>query len=85
MIKKEHTNRSAPLLKKPVYTEIVDHIDHIVNVAGIDHIGIGSDFNGSRTPTGMEDCTKVPFLTEEMIKIGYSDSDIQKNSGAECT
>jgi membrane dipeptidase len=80
-IKKEHARRSAPLLKKPVYTEIVDHIDHMVNVAGIDHVGIGSDFDGSRTPTGMEDCTRVPFLTEEMIKRGYSDGDIQKILG----
>lgn len=80
-IKKEHARRSAPLLKKPVYTEIVDHIDHMVNIAGIDHVGIGSDFDGSRTPTGMEDCTRVPFLTEEMIKRGYSDDDIKKILG----
>ena len=81
LIKKEHAQRSGPLLKKPVYTEIVDHIDYMVNVAGIDHVGIGSDFDGSRTPTGMEDCTRVPFLTEEMIKRGYSDRDIQKILG----
>ena len=64
-----------------MYTEIVDHIDYMVSVAGIDHVGIGSDFDGSRTPTGMEDCTRVPFLTEEMIKRGYSDRDIQKILG----
>ncbi len=81
LIKKEHAKRSAPLLRKPVYTEIVDHIDHMVRVAGIDHVGIGSDFDGSRTPTGMEDCTRVPFLTEEMINRGYSDTDIQKILG----
>ena len=47
-------------LSKPHYTEIVDHIDHMVSVAGVDHVGLGSDFDGATMPEGMEDCTKVP-------------------------
>ena len=70
-----------PSSGKPQYTEIVDHIDHMVNVAGIDHVGLGSDFDGSRTPTGMEDCSRVPRITEEMMNRGYSEEDIRKVLG----
>ena len=80
-VQEEHGKRSAPELKKPQYTEIVDHIDHMVNVAGIDHVGLGSDFDGSRTPTGMEDCSRVPRITEEMMNRGYSEEDIRKVLG----
>lgn len=80
-VKKEHQKRSAPELKKPQYTEIVDHIDHMVKVAGIDHVGLGSDFDGSRTPTGMEDCSRVPWITEEMLSRDYSDNDVRKILG----
>jgi len=80
-IKNEYNKRSEPLLKQPIYTEIIDHIDHMVNIAGINHVGLGSDFDGSRTPTGMEDCSKIPLITEEMINRGYSDKDIQKILG----
>ena len=80
-VKEEHQKRSAPELKKPQYTELVDHIDHMVKVSGIDHVGLGSDFDGSRTPTGMEDCSKVPWITEEMLSRGYSDEDVRKVLG----
>ena len=68
-------------LHRPDYTEIVDHIDHMVKVAGIDHVGLGSDFDGCRLPIGMEDCTKVPKITEELIRRGYADGDITKILG----
>ncbi len=68
-------------LKLPDYTEIVDHIDHMVEVAGVDHVGLGSDFDGCTTPEGMEDCTKVPKITEELVRRGYSDEDIRKILG----
>ena len=68
-------------LHRPDYTEIVDHIDHMVKVAGIDHVGLGSDFDGCRLPVGMEDCTKVPKITEELIRRGYADGDIKKILG----
>lgn len=77
----EYNKMSAPLLKQPVYTEIVDHIDHMVGIAGIDHVGLGSDFDGSRTPTGMEDCSKVPFITQELLNRNYSNEEIKKILG----
>ena len=68
-------------LSKPHYTEIVDHIDHMVSVAGVDHVGLGSDFDGATMPEGMEDCTKVPLITHELIRRGYSEGDIHKILG----
>ena len=68
-------------LRKPHYTEIVDHIDHMVSVAGVDHVGLGSDFDGATMPEGMEDCTKVPLITDELVKRSYSESDIRKILG----
>lgn len=64
------------------YTRIADHIDHIVKVAGIDHVGIGSDFDGiTSTPVGMEDVSKFPTLRAELKKRGYSEADIRKIMG----
>ena len=63
---------------------LMDHIDHIVKVAGIDHIGIGSDFDGvpfTGLPEGMEDISKLPTLTYQLIKRGYSDADVKKILG----
>lgn len=68
-------------LSRPHYTEIVDHIDHMVSVAGVDHVGLGSDFDGADMPEGMEDCTKVPLITDELVKRGYGESDIRKILG----
>ncbi|MXY44290.1 MAG: membrane dipeptidase [Dehalococcoidia bacterium] len=68
-------------LRKPHYTEIVDHIDHMVSVAGVDHVGLGSDFDGATMPEGMEDCTKVPLITDELVRRGYSEGDIRKILG----
>ena len=68
-------------LSKPHYTEIVDHIDHMVSVAGVVHVGLGSDFDGATMPEGMEDCTKVPLITNELIRRGYSEGDVRKILG----
>lgn len=68
-------------LPKPRYTEIVDHIDHVISVAGIDHVGLGSDFDGASMPEGMEDCSKVPMITDELVKRGYREGDIRKILG----
>jgi membrane dipeptidase len=57
-------------------------IDHIVKVAGIDHVGIGSDFDGiPSVPSGLEDVSKMPNLTAALLKRGYSEKDIQKIMG----
>ena len=57
-------------------------VDHIIKVAGIDHVGIGSDFDGIGTvPKGLEDVSKMPNLTAALLKRGYSEADIQKIMG----
>lgn len=62
--------------------DLVDHIDHIVSVAGIDHVGLGSDFDGvSRLPEGLEDVSKFPVVTEELLRRGYSEDDVVKILG----
>ena len=64
------------------YTRIVDHIDHIKNVAGIDHVGLGSDFDGiPYLPTGMNGAEDMPLVTYEMLRRGYSEKDIKKVLG----
>ena len=61
---------------------IADHIDQIVKVAGIDHVGIGSDFDGiSRLPFQMEDVSKYPYLTQELLNRGYDEKQIHKIMG----
>lgn len=62
--------------------DVANHIDHIVKVAGIDHVGIGSDFDGITSwPVGLEDVSCFPRLTEELLKRGYSDDDVRKILG----
>ena len=61
---------------------LVDHIDHIAKVAGVDHVGIGSDFDGvSSLPVGMEDISRLPAITYELLRRGYSEQDILKILG----
>ncbi|MCQ2146633.1 MAG: dipeptidase [Bacteroidales bacterium] len=69
-------------LERPSYKVVVDHIDHAVQVAGIDHVGIGSDFDGiSVTPKGLENVSKIGIVFEEMRARGYSEEDICKVAG----
>jgi membrane dipeptidase len=64
------------------YTRIVDHIDHIRDVAGIDHVGIGSDFDGvPMLPEGMHGAEDLVLVTYEMLRRGYSEKDIKKVLG----
>src|SRR5258707_14985323 len=63
------------------YTKIIEHIDHAVMVAGIDHVGLGSDFDGANMPYGMEDATKLPKITEALLQKGYSEGDVKKILG----
>ncbi|MCL6566792.1 MAG: dipeptidase [Acidobacteriia bacterium] len=63
------------------WERIVDHIDHAVKVAGVDHVGLGSDFDGATMPDGMDDCTMLPKLTEALLRRGYSERDIEKILG----
>jgi membrane dipeptidase len=67
----------------PSYTRIADHIDHAVQVAGVDHVGLGSDFDGIEglAPRGMEDWSKLPNLVRELARRGYSADDLEKILG----
>jgi membrane dipeptidase len=70
-----------PLPKVP-WTRIVDHIDHMVQIAGVDHVGIGSDFDGiGVAPEGMEDVSDLRKIPAELKRRGYSDADIRKIMG----
>jgi len=66
----------------PDYTRIVDHIDHIKRVAGIDHVGLGSDFDGvDFLPAGMNGVEDLPRITYEMLRRGYTEAEIRKVLG----
>jgi membrane dipeptidase len=62
---------------------LIDHFVHIAKVAGVDHVGIGSDFDGvgGQLPEGMEDISKLPAITYELLKRGWSDADVKKILG----
>lgn len=68
-------------LPRVEWTAILDHVDHAVKVAGIDHVGLGSDFDGAAMPYGMEDASRLPRITEGLLQRGYSEADIQKILG----
>jgi len=62
---------------------LIDHIDHVARVAGIDHAGLGSDFDGIRlTPAGLQDVTAYPRIAQALLDRGYSDDDVRKVLGA---
>ena len=61
---------------------LIDHFDHIARVAGVDHVGIGSDFDGvSGLPEGMEDVTRLPRIAEALLARGWSEDDVKKMLG----
>ncbi len=63
------------------WSKIIEHIDHAVKVAGVDHVGLGSDFDGANMPYGMEDAAKLPRITEALLQKGYSEGDVRKILG----
>jgi len=70
-----------PLPPLPI-SKLIDHIDHIVKVAGINHVGIGADFDGANDfPEGARDVSMLPNITYELLKRGYSEQDIRKILG----
>jgi membrane dipeptidase len=71
----------AGKLPQVSWEKIVEHIDHAVHIAGADHVGIGSDFDGAFMPAGMEDASKFPRLTEGLLKRGYGEAGIRKILG----
>ena len=74
--------RSANAAPKASLIQVADHIDHIRKVSGIDHVGLGSDFDGiTSVPVGLEDVSTFPALVAELLKRGYTDEDIKKIAG----
>ena len=63
------------------WEKIVEHIDHVVRLAGADHVALGSDFDGAAMPEGMDDVTRLPRITEALLRKGYSESDVRKVLG----
>jgi membrane dipeptidase len=62
--------------------QVADHMDHLRQVAGVDHVGIGSDFDGiSSVPVGLEDVSKFPDLLAELLRRGWSEMDVKKVAG----
>jgi membrane dipeptidase len=66
-------------LAKASVGDVADHIDHIAKLAGVDHVGLGSDFDGiTEVPVGLEDVSAYPNLIYELLKRGYGEQDIRK-------
>ncbi len=63
------------------WSEIIEHINHAVKLVGVDHVGLGSDFDGANMPYGMEDAAQLPKITEALLVNGYSEGDVRKILG----
>jgi membrane dipeptidase len=81
-VRKINAQRIAKLGRLPL-ARLLDHFEHIVQVAGVDHVGLGSDFDGAddEFPEGMEDISKTPNLVRGLMERGFSDEDILKILG----
>src|SRR5882757_2699547 len=80
-IKLEKELTDAGKLPHVSWEKIIEHIDHVVKLVGPDHVGLGSDFDGADMPDGLEDCSKLPKITEALLRKGYSEEDIRKILG----
>jgi len=79
---KPEAERKGLTAPRASLAQVADHIDHIRKVAGIDHIGLGGDFDGiTDVVLGLEDVSKYPDLTAELLKRGYKDDDVKKILG----
>jgi len=70
-------------IPRPPFKSLIDHIDHIAKVAGVDHVGLGSDFDGvsGATPQGMDSAADLPKITQALLNRGYSPDEIKKILG----
>ena len=73
----------AAKIPRPPFKSLIDHIDHVAKVAGVDHVGLGSDFDGvsGATPQGMDSAADLPKITQALLDCGYSAEDIKKILG----
>jgi len=74
----EATQKNVPQAERPTvsWEKIIEHIDHAVKLVGPTHVGLGSDFDGTTVPVGMEDVSKLPKITEALLAKGYSEQDV---------
>ena len=67
---------------RPTLKQLIDHFDYVAKLIGVDHVGIGSDFDGiSVTPLNMDDVTHLPLITRELLKRGYTPAEVKKILG----
>jgi membrane dipeptidase len=72
----------AAKIPRPPFKDIIDHIDHVAKVAGIDHVGLGSDFDGTPSmPAGLDSAADLPKITEGLVQRGYTADQIRKILG----
>jgi membrane dipeptidase len=76
----EVTKKLGPM-PKVSWEKIIENIDYAVKLVGADHVGLGSDFDGATMPEGLEDVSKLPKITEALLRRGYSEPDIRKILG----
>ncbi len=81
MAEREAINREFPQVRATV-KDLVDHIDHVKKVVGVDYVGIGTDFDGGGGVIGCDDVSGMIHVTEELIRRGYTDREIEKIWGA---
>jgi len=79
-LEKEHERIAGPK-PKATLADVADHIEYAARVAGVDHVGIGSDFAGVTMPEGLEDVSRYPHLIAELIRRGWNDADLKKLVG----
>ena len=78
---KKYTSEAE--LMRPPLSKLIDHIDYIVKLVGIDYVGLGSDFDGiNLTPLQLDDVTTYPLITKALVEKGYSEKDINKILGS---
>src|SRR4029077_11254395 len=77
----DHEAMAKGELPMVTWENINEHTDHAGKVSGVDHVGLGSDFDGATMPFGMEDASKLPKITEALLQKGYSEADVKKILG----
>ena len=77
MAERDAINKQYPQVR-PTVADLVDHIDHVKKVVGIDYVGIGTDFDGGGGVVGCDDVSGMIHVTEELIRRGYTDKEIAK-------
>lgn len=81
-VEEQITRSYLAQIPRPPLSLLIDHIDHIAKIAGIDHVGLGSDFDGiTSTPEGLDSAADLPKITEALMARGYSAADVRKILG----